>query len=168
MLKAYSPGVRLLSPIQQADPFDDAPPPSFLTELLFPLPAHRRTLLGIVTWWESRRLLYNVIVGATGLVTLTVVAIADATAPARSIPSGFGPESLLPILAYGILANVCYTLGPIIELTLEQVWKDRLLPIGPALFRQGLAFSIGLTLLPIPLVIGIEMVRLVTRLFLHR
>ena len=159
--------MRLLSPLKQTDPFDDAPPPSFLTELLFPLPAHRRTILGIVTWWESRRLLYNVIVGATGLVTLTVVAIADAMSPARAVPSGPGPGFLLAILAYGVLANACYTLGPIIELTLERVWKDRLLPIGPALFRQGLAFSIGLTLLPIPLVIGIEMVRLVNRLFFH-
>lgn len=156
--------MRLLSPLRQTDPFDDASPPSFLTELLFPLPAHRRTILGIVTWWESRRLLYNGIVGAAGLVTLTVVAIADATIPGHG---GFGPGALLPILAYGVLANVCYTLGPIIELTLERVWKDRLLPIGPALFRQGLAFSIGLTLLPIPLVIGIEMVRIVNRLFLH-
>ena len=124
MRKTYSRGVRLLSPFKQTDPFDDGPPPSFLTELLFPLPAHRRTILGIVTWWESRRLLYNVVVGLTGLVTLTVVAIADATAPARLFPSGFGPKFLLPMLAYAVLANVCYTLGPIIEITLERVWGD--------------------------------------------
>jgi len=96
-----------------------------------------------------------------------VVAIADLTAPGRNGSSGPGPRALLPILVYAVLANVCYTLGPIIELILERVWKDRLLPIGPALFRQGLAFSIGLTLLPIPLVIGIEMARLFNRLFLH-
>ncbi len=158
--------MQLLTRDTQTDSFEDAPP-SFLTELLFPLPAHRRTIVGIVTWWESRRLLYNAIVGAAGLVTLTVIAIAALVAPDGNGPSGLGPRALLPILAYAALANVCYTLGPIIELTLERVWKDRLLPIGPALFRQGLAFSIGLTLLPIPLVIGIEMVRLVNRLFLH-
>jgi hypothetical protein len=155
--------VRLLSPLEQTDPFDDASSPSFLTELLFPLPAHRRTILGIVTWWESRRLVYNLIVGAAGLVTLAVVVIANATTPGHS---GFGPP-LLPIVAYGALANVCYTLGPMIELTLERVWKDRVLPIGPALFRQGLAFAIGLTLLPIPLIIGAQMVRIVNHFFLH-
>lgn len=167
MLRAYSLGVRLFSRVRQPDPFDDVPPPSFLTELLFPLPAPHRTLLGIVTWWESRRLLYNVIVGMTGLVTLAVIAIADATTSAHAVPSGAGRGPWLPILTYGALANVCYTLGPIIELTLERVWRDRLLPIGPALFRQGLAFSIGLTLLPIPLVIVTQMVRLANHLFLH-
>jgi hypothetical protein len=142
---------------------DEPSPPTFLTELLFPLPAHRRTVLGIVTWWESRRLLYNLIVGACGLVTLTVVVIA-------SVVGGHDPlreSPVIPVVAYGFMANLCYTLGPLIELTLERVWKDRILPVGPALFRQGLAFSIGLTLLPIPLVITVSMVRLFSRLFLR-
>jgi len=140
---------------------DEPAPPTFLTELLFPLPANRRTVLGIVTWWESRRLLYNLIVGACGLVTLVVVSVAMLVAgqnPFRGSP-------WVPVLAYGIMANVCYTLGPLIEITLERVWKDRILPIGPALFRQGLAFAIGLTLLPIPLVIGMSMIRLAAKLF---
>ena len=147
--------------------FDNELPATFLTELLFPLPAHRRTTLGILTWWESRRLLYNAIVGATGSVTLAVIAIADLVAP----PQANGPLSLsplIPVFVYGVLANVCYTLGPIIEAILERVWKDQILPIGPALFRQGLAFSVGLTLLPIPIVICVEMARLFSFFFLHR
>ena len=148
----------MLSSVRSQDALEDQPASPFLTELLFPLPAHRRTALGILLWWESRRLVYNVIVGATGVVTLAVLTIAVLAAPA----SDFGPPAVtpwIPVLAYGILANVCYTLGPIIEATLEHAWKDRILPIGPALFRQGLAFSIGLTLLPIPIVIAFEMAR---------
>ncbi len=36
-----------------------------LTEFLFPAPA-RRSVSGIVRWWESRRLAYNVLVGGAG------------------------------------------------------------------------------------------------------
>ena len=31
----------------------------------------------------------------------------------------------------------------------QRLWGERCPPVGPALFRQGLAFSVGLTLLPI-------------------
>lgn len=131
-----------------------------MTELLFPLPAQRRTTLGILIWWESRRLLYNVIVGATGLVTLAVIAIAN-FGHAHEPPGRPAPSLFVLVVVYGVLANVCYTLGPIIEAALERVWKDRVLPVGPPLFRQGLAFSVGLTLLPIPIMIGVELLRLV-------
>ena len=134
----------------------DAPRTSFLSEVLFPLPAARRTPVGILTWWESRRLIYNVIVGVTGLATLGIISAIS------YIPPGLPP--LMPpieaILAYGILANVCYTFGPFVEIALEQLWKERVLPVGPALFRQGLSFSVGLTLLPIIVASGTWVARL--------
>ena len=40
-----------------------------LTEFLFPAPA-RRTVGGIVRWWESRRLANNLFVGGAGLLSL--------------------------------------------------------------------------------------------------
>ena len=48
-----------------------------------------------------------------------------------------------------MLANVCYTFGWAIEAAAQRLWGDRCPPLGPALFRQGVAFSVGLTLLPI-------------------
>jgi hypothetical protein len=89
---------------RQHDPFEDAASPSFLTELLFPLPAQRRTTLGILTWWESRRLLFNIIVGATGLVTLSVIAVADLLSTHRL--AIFDLSAWIPVLVYGTLANV--------------------------------------------------------------
>jgi hypothetical protein len=123
----------------------ELPRTSLVEEVLFPLPAHRRTTMGILTWWESRRLVYNVVVGTTGLVALGLIGMISV------IPPGL-PRLLPPwqaILAYGALANVCYTFGPAVEIALQKLWKHRVLPVGPVLFRQGLAFSIGLTLLPV-------------------
>ena len=40
-----------------------------ITEFLYPTPAPRKAG-GNIRWWESRRLHYNAIVGASGLVSL--------------------------------------------------------------------------------------------------
>src|ERR1044071_6521552 len=93
---------------------DLAAPPktSLATEVLFPLPAVRRTPVGILTWWESRRLIYNVIVGATGIVTLAIIGAISLIPP--GLPHLTPP--IPAILAYGVLANVCYTFGPFVEI----------------------------------------------------
>jgi hypothetical protein len=134
----------------------DAPRSSLLSEVLFPLPAVRRTPVGILTWWESRRLIYNVIVGATGLVTLGIIGAISLIPP--GLPRLVPP--IQAILAYGVIANVCYTFGPFIEIGLQSLWKDRVLPVGPSLFRQGLSFSVGLTALPIIIASGMWVARL--------
>ena len=119
-----------------------------LGDALFPSAATRRGTLSLLRWWESRRGLYNLAVGGTGLVVLLVVRLMALIPPGVPMP----PEWIRPILAYGLLANVCYTFGWVAESVAQRVWGDRVRPLGPALFRQGLAFSVGLTLLPILLV----------------
>ena len=42
-----------------------------LMQILYPLPDARQTPVSLLRWWEARRLFYNKVVGATGLVTLT-------------------------------------------------------------------------------------------------
>lgn len=134
----------------------ELPRSSLVEDVLFPLPAHRRTTMGILTWWESRRLVYNVVVGTTGLVALGLIGMISV------IPPGL-PRLLPPwqaVLAYGALANVCYTFGPATEIALQKLWMNRVLPVGPVLFRQGLAFSVGLTLLPVVVASAAWVVRL--------
>jgi hypothetical protein len=119
-----------------------------LVEALFPAPDYRRTTLSLLQWWESRRLLYNGLVGATGLVTLSVVDLLGVLPP--------NPHALVPwqgVAAFAVGANVFYTLGWIVESAMERAWKRQAPLIGPALFRQGVAFAVGLTLLPIPLAV---------------
>ena len=48
---------------------------------------------------------------------------------------------------------------------MRALWKDQAPDAGPALFRQGLSFAVGLTLLPIPLVCLSWVARVLGRLF---
>lgn len=115
-----------------------------LAEFLFPAPAERGAL-NIIGWWEARRLRYNLVVGGAGIFSLGVVSLLSALPP--SAPPGAGPPIVL-VIVYGLLANLCYCGGPIIEIMAEKAFGRRLLPVGPSLFRMGLTFSVGLTLLP--------------------
>lgn len=102
------------------------------------------TTTEVIMWWESRRALYNAAVGAAGTLSLIALALVSHM-PAELM--------LVGTVAYGFMANVGYTLGPIADLILRRALGERADVIGPVLFRYGFIFSMGLTLLPIPLVI---------------
>jgi hypothetical protein len=130
-----------------------------LADFLFPLPA-RRTTPAIVRWWEGRRLAYNALVGGAGLFTLATLTLFTALPP-------FSDPQLVPlgvVLAYGLMANVMYTFGWVIELAAETLFRRELLPVGPALYRMGLTFALGLTLLPAVLIVGIWIVAVLATL----
>jgi hypothetical protein len=132
---------------------------SSLVEVLYPLPDVRRTPLSTVRWWESRRLAFNKAVGAAGLVTLGGVSLFFALPPFAEVLSL--PELLMAGVVYGIMANGCYTLGWMTELLARRVWGRSAPDLGPLLFRQGLIFSVGLTLLPLLLAVFVWIVRIV-------
>ena len=132
-----------------------------LTRILFPLPDYRRTPLSLLAWWESRRLPYNLVVGGAGVVSLAAVTLFSALPP-RGLDLG---PLWRGVIVYGVLANVGYSLGWLSELAMRTLWGDDAPYAGPALWRQGLAFSIGLTLLPIPLALISWVVRLVGHFF---
>jgi hypothetical protein len=115
----------------------------FFTPLYYP-----QSAWSVVRWWEKRRLAYNVAVGTAGMVTLAVAALTD----------GQGPPFMLP-LVYGVIANIFYTMGPVADLAMRKVLGERAPAVGPAMFRYGFAFAVGLTLLPVPLFIFSWIVR---------
>lgn len=127
-----------------------------LTRFLYPVPASR-SAGAIVRWWESRRLAYNLLVGAAGLVSVFSLNVAAVL---------FGESPALPwepIVVFGLGANVYYTLGWILESGAHAAWGREVMPFGPALFRTGLVFSVGLALLPAlvaPLFVAVAVVRL--------
>jgi hypothetical protein len=117
-----------------------------LTRLLFE-PTLIRSPLRVVQWWESRRPAYNAVVGATGLGTLVYSNALSLLVRGEWISV---PWQL--IVAYGVAANLFYTLGWVVE-NLAERWLGRpVYGFGPALFRHGLVFSVGLTLFPAALV----------------
>ncbi|HET7232176.1 MAG TPA: hypothetical protein VFJ16_19370 [Longimicrobium sp.] len=132
---------------------------SSLVEVLYPVPDMRRTPLSTLRWWESRRLVFNKAVGAAGLVTLASLSLLFALPPYSS-PMSL-PMMLVGAAVYGVVANGCYTLGWLAELLARRVWGRRAPDIGPLLFRQGLIFSVGLTLLPILVAVFLWVARIV-------
>ena len=100
----------------------------------------------VIDWWESRRPIYNIAVGATGLVTLGVVNVLFAVPPSpQPVPWTL---NVAGALIYGVAANVCYSAGWAAELALRRWIVDDSGALGAALFRYGFAFSIGLTIFP--------------------
>jgi hypothetical protein len=113
-----------------------------LQRLLFE-PSLVRSPANVVTWWESRRLAYNAIVGVAGLGTWGYTSVVSWLARGEWMVA---PWQL--VVAYGVAANLCYTLGWFVEIIAER-WLDRpAYGLGPAMFRHGLVFSLGLTLMP--------------------
>jgi len=120
---------------------------SALVRLLYPSPPASRSAPRIIGWWERRRLQFNLVVGATGIVSLLAINIISL------LPPDIGPARIPPgaIVVYAVLANMFYTAGWGFELAFNAWWGDDPPAIGPILFRQGLIFSVGLTLLPVGL-----------------
>lgn len=90
-------------------------------------------------WWEKKRILYNLIIGITGLFILF----------ATNLPHQ-GVFFLFPLaFLYGLGANLFYTFGWIIEVGLRKLLgqDDRLKKIGPILLFLGTILSLMLNLL---------------------
>ena len=131
-----------------------------VTEFLFPAPA-KRTVGSIIGWWEKRRLPYNLMVGTAGVFSLAWPMLLAALPPIGATP--FFPWQ--GILAFGLLANACYLLGPATEILIEKIWGREVLPTGPVLYRMGLTFSVGLALLPTLIVTIIWVAQVVFAIF---
>lgn len=129
---------------------------SSLVDFLYPAPA-RRNVPSILRWWEKRRLPYNLIVGSVGALATGVVIFFATIPPLGTPPPGI--EILVPIAAFGVMANVCYTFGSVVEIVAHKMWGRDVLPVGPALYRIGLTFSVGLALLPAVLILVIWVLR---------
>lgn len=120
---------------------------SALVRLLYPLPTRSRSPAAIIGWWERRRLAFNLMVGAAGLLSIGVMNLILALPPLSRGPG----IPFLPAVVFGVLANLCYSAGWGAEIAFNAWWREDPPAVGPVLFRQGLIFSIGLTLLPVVL-----------------
>jgi hypothetical protein len=132
---------------------------SSLAEFLFPAPAPRRAG-AIFKWWEKRRLPYNLAVGAAGIVSLGTMYLISAMPPSGWFLPGLNLV-WIPAVIFGVFANACYLLGPAVEIVISKLWGRQVLPTGPALYRMGLTFSVGLALFPALLSVIVWVIRIV-------
>ena len=109
--------------------------------------------ISIIKWWEYRRIPYNLIVGATGIITLIAsLLITGIASEITGDQIGFPDPPIFAIFAvlfYGIAANVCFTGGWILELIVNHIWGNRAGAFPQISFFFGVIFSIIVTLLPI-------------------
>jgi hypothetical protein len=101
----------------------------------------------IVAWWELRRIAFNVLVGAVGILSLIAYLWLWGTYLEKPGDDGdFTP--LLSVFAFGTAANFFYTSGWLVEGIYLTVRKRGSQNIGPRLFKLGLSFSLVLASLP--------------------
>jgi hypothetical protein len=129
-------------PVEQLSTTGTAVEKYFFSPLYSP-----RSAWAVIGWWESRRLLYNLSVGAAGLVTIAVGFLLSALPPHSTLFTP--PWMFVPV--YAVLANICYSFGAPTDLLLRRWLGFRGAAVGQAVFRYGYVFSVGLTLLPIVL-----------------
>ncbi len=112
-----------------------------------------------IIWWEMRRGVFNLVVGVAGAFTwLLLGVLGEIYSHWLDSPLGLGDEpvfTLFVVLAYGIGANVCYTVGWIGELIIQRLWPDRAGAYAEMSFTLGLMFSVLLTLSPAALLLGV-------------
>ena len=122
---------------------------SALTHFFFAPVSTPRSAWSILAWWERRRPIFNLVLAVAGVLSLGAQSLFNALPPRSS--STDVPLGLVGVLAYAVLANLCYCAGPAVDLYIRRRWAERYAVVGPTLFRYGFVFSVGLTLLPIPL-----------------
>lgn len=133
---------------------------SALARFLYPKPA-RRTIGGVFSWWERRRFAFTAIISAGGAVSLGSHGLLTWLEG-----GGIQFPPVLGVLGMLLLANACYTLGPLTEAALHRIWGRDVLPVGPHLFRAGLALSVGISFLLPMLGAGVRLGILVVRTLL--
>lgn len=104
----------------------------------------------VVKWWESRRPVFNLCVGAAGVTSIATATLFGLLPPRGGFFLAPWQGLATGVLVFGVMANVCYSLGPVADLMLRKALGDRAPAVGTVLFRYGFVFSLGLTLLPIP------------------
>lgn len=97
-----------------------------------------KSLLSAFAWWEKRRLAYNLIVGATGVICVFILSL---------IPF-LELINLIGIIIYGIIANMFYSLGFVIEIGAKYYFRSKMdfTEKRKILFVIGLVLSVLVTI----------------------
>jgi hypothetical protein len=122
----------------------------------------------VIAWWEARRIPFNLILGGIGALSAAVILIIGLTYETISNQPVGLPDPpifiLVPVVVFGLMANVCYTGGWVVELLIRRAWPDESELAGTLSFTLGIVFAVIVTLLPIPLFGALTLLVLLLRL----
>jgi hypothetical protein len=100
--------------------------------------SEERNTFQIVLWWEIRRVLYNIVVLAFGIMSLVIISTIVNVKPGEDLVEPFA------IIGFGILCNLCYSLG-----WLTEIFRKKDERYGPKMFKVGLYFTLFFVFLPL-------------------
>jgi hypothetical protein len=103
----------------------------------------------IIRWWELRRILYNLILFTIGVASIIgMELLMDKVIPVGE--DAVEPFAMaLGVVVYGIMANLCYTLGCVVELIGRRKDEVGARLRAKKLFLVGLWLSCLLTSAPL-------------------
>jgi hypothetical protein len=103
------------------------------------LARQEKGLLYAFGWWEKKRILYNIVIFVTGIVTLYFTELF------RLLPTG---DLVVGIILWGLLANLAYCLGFFTEIAFKHYLKSSLdfTKGRQILFWLGVFISVLLTM----------------------
>ena len=125
---------------------------------LFSVPDGPRSSGRVISWWELRRVPYNIIVGAVGIINLLVFALINDILLKPYVSFDDRDWEPLSALVFVLLVNVLFTGGWICELLIRVTIGREVRKFGPAAYGFVLIFTLILTFLP-PLLDGIQIGR---------
>jgi hypothetical protein len=96
----------------------------------------------IIAWWESRRLRFNHYLGTIGIISWLLILVAGSAAVKPGVDFEEPIVMILGPFIYAFFANICYTLGWIVD-TVAYRRMPRM-----SLYKSGIVFSAILTALP--------------------
>jgi hypothetical protein len=121
----------------------------------------------VIAWWEARRIPFNLVVGATGIVTsLVILATALVSEWLFSTPIGMPDPPIFAVIGavvFAVGANVCYAGGWVAELIVKRAWPDESDRFGTLTFTLGLVFAVFVTLVPAGLISAMAVVYAIAR-----
>ncbi len=109
---------------------------------------------GVVAWWELRRIPFNVIVGAYGVVAILVFFWAIGTS--GHLEPGEDAVEPIALLAAPFVINALYTLGWLLEVPVRLAKPSLSRQFGVRLLGLGLVFGLGLITLPAGIWLGVR------------
>jgi hypothetical protein len=121
---------------------------------LFEAPDEPTTVGAVVSWWEWRRIPFNLIVLTYGLCCFVVFLWAIGTS--GRLQPGDDPVEPIGLLLAPFGMNVLYTLGWLVEVPARQVVPGLTLRCGPRLLMLGLGLGIVLVSLPPAFWLGVR------------